>query len=306
MKLSIAKPTIMLFFLVFSMTCSLADAGNETYSTIVHKAKQLLGRHEVIKAANLYEKAFSIKTGNNWDYYNAACAWALSGDKKRAFINLNLAIDKGWQHHSHTLKDTDLASLRHDKEWQTSIDKLMRNIAEYESRFDATLMRELHDIAEKDQRYRIQMIKKQDRQANTLTELWKKQTELDLQNIRKISSIIAQHGYPGKSLVGNQWEVAFLVIQHSDIETQEKYLPLLKDAVKEGELNAASLAMLIDRINVSHDKEQIYGTQLLPTKDGKLELFPIQDAGNVNKRRAEVGLPPIEAYLEFVKSQVGQ
>ena len=43
---------------------------------------------------------------------------------------------------------------------------------------------------------------------------------------------------------------------------------------------------------------QLYGTQLWKSpKTMKLELLPIQDERNVNKRRAEIGLEPLENYL---------
>lgn len=42
----------------------------------------------------------------------------------------------------------------------------------------------------------------------------KKQGVLDIENLHKIEKIIAKHGYPGKSLVGEAYQsVAFMVIQ---------------------------------------------------------------------------------------------
>jgi hypothetical protein len=40
----------------------------------------------------------------------------------------------------------------------------------------------------------------------------------------------------------------FLVIQHSDSTTQEKYLPLLKQAVKDNRAFGHDLALLEDRV----------------------------------------------------------
>ena len=58
---------------------------------------------------------------------------------------------------------------------------------------------------------------------------------------------------------------------------------------------------MIDRIKVNKGLKQIYGTQISPVKDpntgylaNKAEIAPIEDEENVNKRRAKVGLKPIE------------
>jgi hypothetical protein len=63
--------------------------------------------------------------------------------------------------------------------------------------------------------------------------------------------------------------------------------------------------MMIDRVKVKKHEKQIYGTQLRFIKDPKTgyitdksEFEPIEDEKNVNKRRQEVGLQPIEEYAK--------
>ncbi len=69
--------------------------------------------------------------------------------------------------------------------------------------------------------------------------------------------------------------------------------------LKKGEIDASNVALLEDRILVREGKEQIYGTQLKTNeRTGKLELSPIKDEENVDKRRQAVGLPPIAEYLK--------
>ncbi|MEO6540026.1 MAG: DUF6624 domain-containing protein, partial [Ferruginibacter sp.] len=46
-------------------------------------------------------------------------------------------------------------------------------------------------------------------------------------------------------------------------------------------------------------KEQIYGSQVKMNDAGKYEFFPIKDERNVNKRRASVGLQPLEEYAKY-------
>jgi hypothetical protein len=50
--------------------------------------------------------------------YNAACSFALAGQREPAFAALARAVDAGWVDSAHAARDTDLASLRPDARWQ--------------------------------------------------------------------------------------------------------------------------------------------------------------------------------------------
>ena len=129
----------------------------------------------------------------------------------------------------------------------------------------------------------------------------KSQDEIDARNMARLEEIIKQHGWPGKSLVGKEGsQAAFLILQHSDLRRQQKYLPLLKKAARTGYVRPADVAMLEDRVLVRRGKKQIYGTQVHsgPDTGGKLVLAPIEDEENVDKRRASVGLMPLKDYLK--------
>ncbi|RZK23281.1 MAG: hypothetical protein EOO63_17795, partial [Hymenobacter sp.] len=117
--------------------------------------------------------------------------------------------------------------------------------------------------------------------------------QTDSSNIKRISAVIQQYGYPGKSLVGTPTnETAFYVIQHSNRIPQ--YLPLIKQAADRGELSFRLYAMMLDRELLQHNKAQVYGTQGFNfggtnAKTGKPEqhniIWPIQDPAHVNERR---------------------
>ncbi|MEW5797235.1 MAG: DUF6624 domain-containing protein [Candidatus Zixiibacteriota bacterium] len=121
----------------------------------------------------------------------------------------------------------------------------------------------------------------------------------DSVNMVRLEEIIALHGWPGKSLVGDQAALAaFLVLQHAELEIQLKYLPLVEAAAAKGDVERAHLAMLQDRVFMRQDKPQKYGTQLWSDPStGKLGLYPIDDSINVDFRRAEVGLAPLADYI---------
>lgn len=129
-------------------------------------------------------------------------------------------------------------------------------------------------------------------------ELWKQQGEIDKKNIGRLIEIIQQYGWPSRSLVGGLASGgAFLVLQHSELTLQKKFLPILREATAQGEFLHQSLALLEDRILSCEDKPQIYGSQLYYDEKGKLALWPIENESGVDERRAAVGLEPLELYL---------
>jgi hypothetical protein len=121
----------------------------------------------------------------------------------------------------------------------------------------------------------------------------------DSQNVARLKEIVAQHGWPGVSMVGQDGsQAAFLVLQHADQATQEEYLPLVREAATHHEIATALVAMLEDRVRMRRGEKQLYGSQLKSDPaTGKLELWPVEDEAHVDQRRAAVGLPPLAQYL---------
>ncbi len=103
----------------------------------------------------------------------------------------------------------------------------------------------------------------------------------------------------GSDVIGNQGNsTLFLVIQHADLKTQEKYLPMMREAVKNGKAYGSSLALLEDRIEIRNGRKQIYGSQIGMDDKNTYYVAPLIDPDNVDKRRAEVGLPPLSDYVK--------
>ncbi|MDJ1492031.1 energy transducer TonB [Cytophagaceae bacterium DM2B3-1] len=160
------------------------------------------------------------------------------------------------------------------------------------------LIAQLDTIIQADQQYRSVAARQSAKTPEEEAIQMRKQSAIDITNMAKIDKIIAEYGYPGKSLVGEKYQsVALMVIQHNDPAAREKYLPLLIEAAGKGEVNASSVAIVIDRAKIDKGEKQIYGSQLNETKQG-VKLMPIEDEPNVNVRRAKVGLPPLEVYLK--------
>jgi hypothetical protein len=112
-------------------------------------------------------------------------------------------------------------------------------------------------------------------------------------NNSRMREIIAQHGWPGRSVAGEDGcEAAWLVVQHAVLEPefQRECVPLLERAVASGEAPGWQLAYLTDRVLMHEGKAQIYGTQYLPVKGGKSVPYIIADPENVDALRHTVGL----------------
>jgi len=120
-------------------------------------------------------------------------------------------------------------------------------------------------------------------------------------NQNRVSEILKEVGYPGFDKVGKAGESNFwVIVQHSDFnpEFQEKVLELMKEEVKKGNANASQIALLTDRIKINRNQKQVYGTQVSYNFiTGEAFPLPTEDLENVNARRIEMGLEPIEEYL---------
>ena len=129
--------------------------------------------------------------------------------------------------------------------------------------------------------------------------LFAEMKKADSVNLIKVSAILDQYGWLGVDDIGEQGNTTlFMVIQHSDLDAQLKYLPVMREAVKNGKAKAGQLALLEDRVALEKKEKQVYGSQVSwNRKTGAYYLAPLIDPDNVDQRRKEVGLPPLADYL---------
>lgn len=168
---------------------------------------------------------------------------------------------------------------------------------------DNMLKKELELIKVEDQTLRLllpNVIEKFGRESQEYKYIWLQIQKQDSISSNKLFKILDKHGWVGKSRVGSAAnQTIWLTIQHSDLETQEKYLTLLRESVNKGESEGWHLAFLEDRILMRKKQKQIYGTQAVWDNDlKKNKIYPIQDVKNINKKRKELGLEPIEEYAK--------
>lgn len=165
---------------------------------------------------------------------------------------------------------------------------------------DRVLSSQLDSIYQHDQKYRKEqsdIVKKYGSNSKEDLASAKKIKEVDAENQKQVSAILDKYGWPGPDVIGTRGSKAlFMVLQHANTKMQEKYLPMMRAAVKLGKAKGTSLAMLEDRVLMEKGKKQIYGSQLYTDATG-IYVCPIEDVDNLDKRRAEIGLSTMADYL---------
>jgi hypothetical protein len=138
-----------------------------------------------------------------------------------------------------------------------------------------------------------------DQAVRTANPVSMKQMQLvDQEHYPRILEIYKKYGWPTISLVGketarNYW----LLVQHQPLKFQKMVLLDMERAAAKGEASKADFAELYDRVMVYEGKPQRWGTQAR-CEDGKAVLYKVDDPANLDHRRAEMNLWPVEDYLQ--------
>jgi hypothetical protein len=109
---------------------------------------------------------------------------------------------------------------------------------------------------------------------------------------------VAARGWPRRSVVGDTAAgAAWLILQHSTPDFQAQMLPVLDREVKAGEVSAADVAMLRDRVDVHRGMPQRYGTQF-EVRGNRLIADSIAELSVLDSLRRAVGMPPMSEYVK--------
>jgi hypothetical protein len=291
-------------WLTFALLLLLATITTaQDYSNLVAEGEKLYASKDFALSAIKYKEAFIFQKNNASDLYNASCSAALSGDAKTAMEWLQLSFKNGWINSNHMTSDSDLSSLHGTKEWNNLVTEMQNEAARIEASYDQPLKAELIQIFNEDQAIRYESINAANQygyESAIVDSLDRIMIYRDSLNLIKVVNILETRGWVGADKVGGQAnQTLFLVIQHADLATQQKYLPMMRDAVKKGNAEANSLALLEDRVALGEGRKQIYGSQIRRNeKKQTFYVLPLEDPDNVDKRRAEVGLSPMAEYVK--------
>jgi len=273
------------------------------YFEFIKKGDSLYAEKEYLKSALIYSEAFRANNGMGIgkDLYKSACSWALANYPDSSFRKLEKLSNGKFLDYSQVVSDSDLIPLHNDTRWQPLLTKI--KVGKLSNETYVQLKNQLDSIYNNDQKYRKNIqnfIQNNDSNQKKIDSVLQVMSFHDQINIKKVEKILDVYGWIGSQEIGDKANSAlFLVIQHADLTVQKKYLPILKDAVKNNKALPSDLALLEDRIAIGSGKKQIYGSQV--GKDSitkKFYLLPLDDPENVDNRRLSVGLPILSEYLQ--------
>lgn len=176
----------------------------------------------------------------------------------------------------------------------------------------------LHNAYEKDQRIRkdfMNMLKKVNSigtsnvtagLADSLVFLSEQTKLVDKDNSELLDRIL-KNGLP-KNLSSQSYKTIWLIIDHSDLDQQKRYLPLMTEAATKGHISNKNLAVLTDRICMYEGKPQKYGTQSYTTTvEGKqmTYIWPVEEPEKINDLRKGIGECSIEEYVMILEQTSG-
>ncbi len=121
--------------------------------------------------------------------------------------------------------------------------------------------------------------------------------EIDKFLTEQLKGIVEKRGWPTISLVGlDGSNAAMLLLTHTpDHEWQRSLLPKLAELADAGKIDGSSLALVIDKDLIANGHLQRYGSQF-KLVDGAMAMYAVEDPAGLDRRRAEVMLPPIDVY----------
>lgn len=165
----------------------------------------------------------------------------------------------------------------------------------YLSKINFKLRYKLYDLVEEDQFYRTEYNEK---------DLFKKRLLADLKSQEKLIELFNQNIYPNDKIIGNYSidqaqnpRVLLLLLHTNDSVRVNYFLPKIKRFIKQGKCLPLYYGLMVDQMQLYHDKNQKYGTfNILSIDEKEIKIF--------NKARFEIGLPRLEYIIWKSKRQL--
>lgn len=235
----------------------------------------------------------------NLDDYSIAVQMLKTRQFVEVYRYLDQLIEEGYFLEDF-LEDPNFKVLHGQPGWKIVEQRIKFRLSQYNN----PIRLELKRIQSQDQGVRLlYLYVEKEKAANTklVAQTKEKMKSIDEESAGAIQKIVDEYGWLGADIVGNQAnETLFLGIQHvDDLVVQEKYLPLLQQAVNERKAEPWQLAFLTDRMLMNQGKKQRYGTQLiLSNKEYGPYIVPLEDPDQVDELRRKVGLEPLGEYVQ--------
>lgn len=280
----------------------------ETYTHRIKRADSLFHKGIYRVAAESYNSAFVDNGGLAYlpDRYMAVSAWSMASELDSAFFHLFRIIERvKYDDLNKVVSDSTFKNLRSDPRWEKAVTLIKINKDTKEAKYNRHLIAILDSVFFNDQKYRLTVydtINRYGMNSNQVIEMNRFMLKNDSINLTIITGILDNFGWLDSEIIGPHENTIFLVLQHSALNTQLKYLPLMRDAVKRDAAENSSLALLEDRVAIGQGRCQIYGSQIgFDEKTNRYYVLPLWDSGHVDERRQEVGLGTLQEYAALWK-----
>ncbi|SMO68866.1 DUF6624 domain-containing protein [Solitalea koreensis] len=282
-----------------------AQTQSEFYTQLSIQADSLFKKKDFVRSSRIFTWAFRV---NNWrgtisDRYKAACSWSMCKNSDSAFYHLIRIVEKGNYSDLEQLTNEPLLTPIHlDARWPMLLETVTENQLRAEANYDKPLKAMLDSIYDMDQSFKNKIATIRENYGyNSAVErdLTKIANSRDLESIRKVTKLIETYGWLGPNIVGKKGsEAIFNTMIKAHPNLIRKCMPDILKAVKVNIASPAQLAMFEDKLAVDMGQRQKYGSQVNYDEHGEWKVAPIEDEKNVDKRRAQVGLPALTEYLK--------
>jgi hypothetical protein len=122
---------------------------------------------------------------------------------------------------------------------------------------------------------------------------------VDTKNRPEVLRIFERYGWVTNSLAGKDASHDFwLLVQHQTPEIQQRLLPTLEKAAKDGNASMSDYAYLYDRVQMGLGKPQHWGSAV-KCENGKPVLYVMDDPSGLDARRKALFLMPVREYLQL-------
>lgn len=277
--------------------------------SILVRAKSEYFANNYAASIPIFEAYFSKKPSycHSYNFYYISNAYKNVGEDKKSLVFLKKFVNQsGYSYHSEFSQDSAWLHLHKYKEWTKIMSMIKKNESNREKNFEKNkdIMTRLTQIMEDDQSGRLKLDEFQDkygRDSPKLDSLRKMIVFYDSINQLYVTNLLDKNKkWIGPNEIGYENSLSiFLVIQHADIEIQEKYYEMMKKAIFKESIDIQSFAMFEDRVLLGHGKKQLYGTQFgFFPETGKRFLFPVENPEDMNFRREVIGMEAMEYAWE--------
>ena len=124
-----------------------------------------------------------------------------------------------------------------------------------------------------------------------------KQRDVDYENTERLLDLVERHGWPTEERLGGPFPDPTAILIHMPMERVASALPVLKDEVLAGRMDAKKYAAIFDRKRQHDGEVQLYGTSRpFDPAAGRPMPAVIRDITETNRARAAIGLEPLTEY----------